>query len=50
MEPLDEGLSGTGKKIRSETGGGQTQGTAGTISEESGLSEWRCKATGFQHP
>ena len=30
--------------------GGQTQGTVGAVPQESGLSEWRCKATSFQHP
>lgn len=41
---------GTGTQVRTEAGGGQTQGNVGTISEKSRLSEWRCKATSFQHP
>ena len=46
----DISLPGTGTQVRTEAGGGQTQGNVGTISEKSRLSEWRCKATSFQHP
>ena len=37
MEPFDEGLPRTGEEVRDETGGRQTEGTAGAVPQESGL-------------